>query len=575
MGVSSVGATPVQRKPIVYPYVEVYSTSATAAQLAAMPNNTRIVPAGWWELQTTFTGRPNGFISSGSTTYTDVHPQWVQFYSVSTGKVTQTVVAGTGYSRTAGPFYVTEDCYIQIISTDTTTSNVSADVTLYPADMPLTFEGSSSLLEASNTTPASANTTLSFTGTMDSGLGFAYDYDNDTLAIISPTTITSTGGGAAQIARTLNVYRKTSSSTTYSPKVALTLANTNNYWNPTYNAGVDIKRGMTEFFIKNNELHVISGTPIYDDGTTISGWVKMDCTSSGTKTFSLGNSNLNFHATKSTFSFLSGQYKSLSYTHDFLSKKVIYLGFHNNAGTDATKWTSYWSQWDIATNTNDFTSSLGAKNRYFGNNSVYSFALDAFAPDAATGRAYGIRMNQSSSPWQVLASAFIRSTNTINANLPTKVYANADEATVVNAQTGATNMRAGGIFYSLAGVTYGSNIVNDDYMRTACPELLTKTTNAELANDITITNGGMSPRFGRILNSGAEFFTGGWGFYFAGSKIYVVNTGIAYSTRNATTAYTGNIFTRVFSMPATEANLSLVTAFRGGIKSATSNYNIH
>lgn len=588
MGVSSVGATAVQRKPIVYPSVEIYSTTITTAQVGTFNYTGRVVPAGWWDMQTIFAARPNGFISSGSTSYADVHPDWVQFYSVATGKIIQTISApGTlgKYGRTTGPFYLPEDCYINILTVDTTGTSSTLDVTFYPVDMPeLTFEGSSSLLDSTNTTPTSSDTNISFASfAYNSQIGFVYDYDNDSLAIITTPNTPNLPGGGIAIASVLNLYRRPAGSTTYSNKVTLTLSSTNSYWSPQGYSGVDISYGLSEFFIKNNELHMLSGTPIFDNGTTVSGWAKVDCSTTGTKTLALGNADLNFHATKSTFSYIGSPIKSLMYTHDLLNKKVIYLGFHNNTGSDSTKWSSYWSQWDIVNNTNNYTSSLGNKHKYVGSNAsgIYGWVFDAYVPDGATTRAYAIRRN-GSAPGTCVVSYFIRSSNTVSTVLPTKIYSNANDSTTpVTTATGASYVDAGFTFYSPAGVLYGGARAIAGPIVAACPEMLSKTTASELTNDINITFRSDADygyaRWSTAINSGFSLtidISQKTGFYFAGSKIYIVYTGTAIGVRNSTPVYSGNGITRVFSMPATEANILKIAKFRGGIKSATSNFNI-
>lgn len=563
MGITTLKPT-VNRQPIVFPRVE-YTTTAVASSLIHYKDH--VLPKGTYDF--IVTAQMVGPASS------DGSPAWLWFHSLETGKPIMSLLAGQTETASTGPFTLVEDATFVLYGKDTA-SYLPTAVTFYPVDVPYSFEGRTSVL-----TSAATSTTTTFSVTADvttnfSYMGVGYDYDNNTVCYIQPTSSALVTSTTAYAVGAVKIHRLAAGATTYT-KTNITFNTTNSWYSSlTGTAGPgyvvypnDPQNYVTTyFFIKNNELHVLSSNAIYNDGTTMSGWAKVNCATAGTKTWSLGNSDAAFNSpTATTFtSDAGGQTRMYNYTHDTLSHKVICLGYYNT-NSYATAWTAYWSQWDIATNTNDYTTSHGNRNMYLAGaaSNTYGIALDCFYPSASLGYAYAYGKATNSTPALLNRSGTIYVSNAV----PTKVYSN-NTATVVNYLGGVSQtnqpthlnfITPGGLFMGKT-TTSGNFFISPDITSTANTSSTTLgacnytfTGNSYSTNKYATKAWG-SPAGIAITGSGSSG-TGSsnrWGYYLVGSKLYLIHAAQTY-TIQGTTVYQANIIFHTYSMPATENNI--------------------
>lgn len=582
MAISKIGGTSTTRSPIVFPNVP-YANITTVSNMVYTAKMNRTVPAGWWEIQTTVSSYLTQVTGTGPSVSAEAAPTQIRFYSVTTKKPVYAAVLGSIYSNNDGPLFLPEECFFEI-SNPQTTAAAKVDITFYPLTLPFAYEGVASHFTASDTPMTAANTGITTLPTITNAqlamnYEFAgYDYDNNTLAIITFTN-TSVPTASYAISSTIQVRRQVAGTAKYANKVSITMSATNSWWSAVWSAGVvgvDLGYGQPSFFIKNNLLHILSPTPIYHDGTTASGWITLDCSSSGTKTMALGNSNAAFNAPVGSLqSSISGNSYYFGYHHDAVNKKVICLGY-SNTNTDATGWTAMWAQWDIPSNTNNYTTSLGSRHRFFASSNLYPQALAAWSPNGATLRANAICTNSTI----VLAGMFnqANTVNTTQANANLFFYADNNPG---SAPAGSVNSTFGkASFVSPAGTFYGGTTENGP-IRWASTEL-------GLATDATSVGAAygtftsVNNKLGYyVMNGGANSSIGStnsnFGFYITADKIYIIRPTFAIGafSNGASARNTGNIVTTIHSLPMTENNLLYILSFQGGIKSATSAFNIY
>jgi hypothetical protein len=576
MGVSSIGAVAPTPQPIVFQNIPTAASSVGVTGLQAF--NDRQIPAGKWNMQVIFQAYATAY-STGTPTWQSYLPTQVRFYSFATDKPILTLSINTILDRQSAFFVLPEACYFDLQIDGTGSPRV--DVIFHPADngLPITTEGICSLLGPTETPPTSSNTSLDWVpgGFIASGgiqfVGF--DYDNNTLAIITPRT-TSVPSAAFKIVRSVSVQRLTSGSTRYSNPVVLTWNNSNAWFSGHPGFDINYDSG-TVFFIKDNELHCLSKYGIYDDGTTVSGWAKASCSVTASVNLTLGNTNANFNAPKASLrAAQSGNEPPFAYYHDVINGKVIYLGFRNQ-NANATAFSPRWSQWDIRTNVNDYTSTFSNQPLYPNNDLDYIVTnLDAWVPDGATGRAYHLAHSQNIA--KAVSAGIFTQSGIFSFQYPSNVYASGNpQVFPVTTNTGSTPMRSNNSFI-YNGKFYGGD--TNQIMAVVSEDITSATSAAAVTNTYWTYPGQTlgSNRYNRNVQgrgiSAANYDT--WGYYVTSQKIYLINAGQAVSTRNhSTKLYTGNLVTKVYSMPTSDLNLRRLLVLTGGIKTPTSQFQVY
>ena len=571
--------TTVNKQPIVFPRVE-YTTTAIASSVIHYKD--RVLPKGTYDFIVTEQG-----VGPASS---DGSPAWLWFHSLETGKPIMSLLSGNQtQTSSTGPFTLAEDATFVLYGKNSA-SHMPAAVTFYPVDVPYSIEGRSTLLNVAATSTTTAFSTTTNLTTNFPYIGIGYDYDNNTVCYIQPTASSLISATVSYAVSAVKIHRLVAGATKYT-KTDITFNSTNSHYIARSGSGTGYavypndpkSRITTYFFIKNNELHVLSSQPIYNNGTTLSGWAKVDCATAGSKTWSLGNSDAAFTSPAATtlISDNSGSTRTYNLTHDTLSHKVISLGYHNTNGY-ATQWSAYWGQWDIATNTNDYTTSHGNRNRYLAGaaSNVYGEAIDTFYPSASLGYAYAYGKATNSTPAMLNRSGSIY----VSSAVPNKVYSNNTGTTAVNYIGGVSqiNMASHLMFITPGNLFMGVSTAAYEFFISPDITSTANTTQTTLGNcNYTFTgsnysvnkyaNKGWGSPSGVSVNSTAVSGTSTaqhWSYYLVGSKLYLIHTTPTYTIQSSN--YQANIMLHTYSMPATEDNIMrYATTLMGGYATPT------
>lgn len=316
---------------------------------------------------------------------------------------------------------------------------------------------------------------------------------------------------------------------------------------------------QSSFFIKNGYLHNLDMSGLMTDVNGLRwGWIKGDIssgtTSGTTLTMSPGHTNQDFATASSS---ISGSNDNIMiYYHDKVNNKVIFNGARSNTYSGAWAnygWIHYWSQWDIATNTVEYSQYNGVVDpRIAGSSAGTNLAWDMVVPNGSTGFSYAVGDNGG---YGYLAK-WNRDGNYVGVGTVQSKRAYMGQTTI-GAYSGTSYTNYNTISYLPNGVmVYGSNMYN------SCLDYL---------------NGSINQPQGTYDNY--SLFSGAfWGLNAnlgsTGSKtilLVVDNTIViaemAYVKANGSGDVRRYVPITIYTAPVTASNLGSVTPGMGGIGS--------
>lgn len=397
MGATTVGTsiTNVSPTPIVIKNMLANSLASTVSNAT---NTRHLIPKGTY----TVTAEPMGFVTGGSSqalaNYTMGGGEWtVLTQYADTGRPGPFLMSGD-ISPKANLLILQRDAYVQIaIRNAGATNDVPFNVTFTP-----TYSAYKSLgtITANRTTVANASSTNSVDQLNVNTIQVGWDYDRNL-----PFIITGYGTLFNLRMRAQDFY--------------LWRANSNGTWNGSYWNNVVASSGNTFyngngigyrgnannsrqsfFFIKNNELHNLDASGLMTDaGGWRWGWIKGNISAGtlagATLTMSPGHTNTAFASLSSNIG--ANAENQMIYFHDRVNNKVIYNGCKDitYSGTYGTNgWRHNWAQWDIATDTVDYSNVNGVVDpRIAGQSNELNCAWINAVPNGSTGLSYAVGDN--------------------------------------------------------------------------------------------------------------------------------------------------------------------------------------
>lgn len=378
---------------IVIPRISAITSGVTAS--SAGPTQTKIfVPKGKY----TVSILPEGTIAGG-TSAAQYSPDFgapnatIVAFDADTGRP-GTVFFSNKTTMLGTTFILAKDSFVYAIVVHSI-ANTIFDIILTPTYSP--FDAYPSITGNQSATATSGSTTAIDVTVYGTFLG--WDYDNSQPFIIVPTDSSTTYTNQYRF-QSFILFRYNPNTNVWTKKTftSMSTGTSISSWNVGYGLGYRTDGTPLGFFIKSNFLHNVSCFGNARDAAGYQyGWLKGDISVAGsTFTIELGNTNTAFGHINTDIA--SGNSGRQLYYWDKINHKVIYNGSESSTynGTWATYgWRHNWAQWDIATNTNDYTNVNGTVDpRIAGSTSSlgYRYAV----PDGGSGRSYVCGVNSTS-----------------------------------------------------------------------------------------------------------------------------------------------------------------------------------
>ena len=405
MGSSTVGT--VSTAPIGGPITIKGITPTTASTTATSATATRtILPKGTYAVTLVINGTAS-FGSSPGSGYVSVG-NGVEFTVLTsyadTGRPGPTLNSTDRTEVLSNILVLNRDAYVQVgVKNESSYALFQCDIVFTPTYTPFKSLGT---ITGNRTSAGTSGTTdsgdISF-GTMQLG----WDYDNNAPMLI---TASNSGTTSSQNTRSTAFYlwRYNSTGTwSYTYWNSVSAASGNSWYNGNgigYR-GTNNNYRWSSFFIKNGELHNLDMAGLMENTASglrwgwIKGTITSGTTSGSTLTMSPGHTNTAFATSSSSIS--TGSDNIMIYYHDIVNNKVIYNGARSstfNGSWGQYGWIHHWAQWDIATNTVDYSNSNGTIDPRIAG-STTTLAWNAAVPDGSTGFSYAIGDNAGSAAY--------------------------------------------------------------------------------------------------------------------------------------------------------------------------------
>jgi len=400
MGATTVGTsvTNVSYTPIV---IKNMLANAVASTVANATSTRHVIPKGTY----TVSAQPMGFAIGGSSSfaanYTLGGGEWTVLTQYADNGRPGPFLMGNDNSPKGNILILQRDAYVQISLRNSNgaagLNDVGFDVTFTP-----TYSAYKSLgtITGNRTTVGGASSTAT-TDLSHKDLQVGWDYDRNL-----PFLITSNGTLTSGRIRTSDFYlwRANSSGTwdaTYWSNVIASSGNTFYNGNGIGFRGDNATEFHSSFFIKSNELHNLDQSGLMTDAAGYRwGWIKGNISAGtfptgSTLTMSPGHTNTAFASLSSNIGTLLNNV--MTYFHDRVNNKVIYNGCKDitYSGTYVNYgWRHNWAQWDIATNTVEYSNVNGVVDpRIAGGTTDTNMGWYCAVPNASTGLSYAVGDN--------------------------------------------------------------------------------------------------------------------------------------------------------------------------------------
>lgn len=294
-------------------------------------------------------------------------------------------------------FHVAKDSFVSagISSTDGSINNVRYDIMLIPTASPWDVTAAFTPNAVTTTTGSTSSSNMSATSVGAVLLG--YNYDTNQPFVVSGSSTTGNQNTNVLYISSPVIWTYNPTTDTWSSKSWTSTVASGHSGYESAGGGIfwmtDRPSGL---FIKNGFIHCLTGAGLITrtSDSIRYGWIKADASGAGsTLTWEPGLSNSNFGNSGTG----TGNNNKMMYYWDKRNNKVLFVGSYNpnyNGSYGAYPWNSYWSQWDIATNTIEYQQNNGAVDpRIAGSASfnVYDYAMC----DSVEGVTIGVGVNGS------------------------------------------------------------------------------------------------------------------------------------------------------------------------------------